>query len=303
MPPRLQSAILVAGKVVAYLVLTVLLLLLFGTLVNRIPLGPHGAGFRFAVAGSLGSLVAAWICMRFFEKGSLLDIGLRWSGRNFLWGAVAGISSALLVTVIPALTGMAEFREVPRTPPAFGTVALMAVLFFIAAAHEEIQLRGYLLQVLMRAIGLVPSAVLTGMLFAAGHLMNPNRSNLGMLNTFLAGVVLAVAFRASGDLWFPIGIHYAWNLLLVAAGADLSGFTMRLTKYELVWKVGPLWSGGAYGPEGGLLTTIAFSAWLLWAWKAPLERRLPWMLTRPDPLSPVRPPEPSPLDPPTAPAH
>ena len=38
-------------------------------------------------------------------------------------------------------------------------------------------------------------------------------------------------------------------------GANLSGFTMNVTGYAMHWKIGDLLSGGAYGPEGGLLTT------------------------------------------------
>src|SRR5207302_488030 len=38
-------------------------------------------------------------------------------------------------------------------------------------------------------------------------------------------------------------------------GVNLSGFTMGVTGYGLHWRVGDLWSGGGYGPEGSLLTT------------------------------------------------
>ncbi len=34
---------------------------------------------------------------------------------------------------------------------------------------------------------------------------------------------------------------------------------MRLTAHQLTWNVAPVWSGGDYGPEGGLFCTIAVS--------------------------------------------
>jgi uncharacterized protein len=46
-------------------------------------------------------------------------------------------------------------------------------------------------------------------------------------------------------------------------GANLSGFTMGVTGYALHWSVGNLWSGGDYGPEGGLPTTAVVVA-LFW---------------------------------------
>lgn len=280
---RFQRVLLGLGKAVTYIIFTFLLLLTFSKVVQFVPLPESTRGFHFAIASLLAALCANWICMRWFEGTRLINIGLRWSGRNLTVGLAAGVSSALLVTVAPVLIGMATFQQSAHAKANAADSAILICLFFVAAANEELQVRGYLLQVMMRPMGLIPPAILTGLLFASGHLGNPNASKLGMVNTFLAGFVLACAFRASGDLWFPIGLHYGWNLLLAITGANVSGFTTRLTNFELVWKAGPLWSGGEYGPEGGVLTTIAFSLWLLWCWKAPLQRRVAWMLApRPD---------------------
>lgn len=287
---RPRDILIGLGKAAAYILLAFLLLSFFAALVVYIPLPESVRSFHFAIASLLAALSANWICMRFFEHGGLLDTGLRWSGRNFAIGLAAGVSSALLVTVAPVLAGMAAFQQAPGAHPDLTDTGALCVLFFVAAANEEIQVRGYLLQSMMRPMGLLPPAILTGILFASGHLGNPNASRIGILNTFLAGFVLACAFRASGGLWFPIGIHYGWNLLLALTGAHISGFTTRLTNFELVWRAGPLWSGGDYGPEGGLLTTGAFLVWLLWCWKAPIERHTPWMLapqTRPSPSEPT----------------
>jgi hypothetical protein len=56
-------------------------------------------------------------------------------------------------------------------------------------------------------------------------------------------------------LWLPIGMHFGWNVAMPFLGENLSGFTMGMTGYELHWRTDVLWSGGAYGLEGGLLTT------------------------------------------------
>ena len=54
----------------------------------------------------------------------------------------------------------------------------------------------------------------------------------------------------------PSPTNFGWNFALPLFGANLSGFTMGVTGHALEWKVGSLWSGGDYGPEGGLLTTL-----------------------------------------------
>lgn len=269
----------VAGRILAYFALWIVLAIVLGAVIYQLPGQAAIQGFHFAISSLLGGLAANWICMRAFEDAGLREIGLAWSGRNFVVGLAAGISAALLVTVVPVVLGLAEWRRSAAPSGSLAGVSILLAMYLAAAANEEIGVRGYLFQRLMRAAGLVPAAALTAMLFAAGHLGNPNASRLGMVNTFIAGFALACAMRASGDLWFPIGIHYSWNTWLTLCGANVSGFTNRLSDYEMVWKAGPLWSGGGYGPEGGLLTTFAFLLWLLWAWKGPLRRRRPWLLT------------------------
>jgi hypothetical protein len=69
-------------------------------------------------------------------------------------------------------------------------------------------------------------------------------------------VLLGYAFLRSRDLWLPIGLHYGWNVALPLFGASLSGLTIEVTRYLYKWDLGSLWSGGDYGPEGGLLTTL-----------------------------------------------
>jgi hypothetical protein len=51
-------------------------------------------------------------------------------------------------------------------------------------------------------------------------------------------------------------MHFGWNVATPFLGERLSGFTIAVTGYELHWRTGVLWSGGAYGLEGGLFTTV-----------------------------------------------
>jgi uncharacterized protein len=258
----------------------VLLAAAFKYVVDLLPLPYYAFPFRFALSGLIAGVIANWLCMRFLEGAGLLDIGLHWNGRNLLIGLAGGMTSGLLVTAVPVLLGLAVFRQVdkPIGGPAVATV--LAALLLGAALYEELTMRGYPLQVLMRSLGLPAAAVLTALLFASGHLFNRNISAPALANTFLAGVVLAYCFWAAGDLWFPIGLHYGWNMTILLLGTPLSGMPKGLMgNIEMTWKIGPVWSGGAYGPEGGVLSTVAFCLWLLWAWKAPLRRRAAWMLT------------------------
>jgi uncharacterized protein len=95
----------------------------------------------------------------------------------------------------------------------------------------------------------------TSALFGMAHLMNPNPNALGIANTVLWGCLLGYAYWRTKALWLSIGLHYGWNVALPLFGVKLSGLTMEVTGYALQWKVGELWSGGEYGPEGSVLTT------------------------------------------------
>jgi hypothetical protein len=89
---------------------------------------------------------------------------------------------------------------------------------------------------------------------------------------------LGYAFIVSGDLWLPIGLHFGWNWTLPLLGVNLSGFTIGVTGYSLQWKVGDLWSGGAYGPEGGLLTSAVAIGLFFYLHKAPIQHQEAFLL-------------------------
>jgi membrane protease YdiL (CAAX protease family) len=152
-------------------------------------------------------------------------------------------------------------------------------MILFGAFGEEMMFRGYGFQVLMAALGPFATILPVSVLFALVHAWNPNVSAPGLVNTGLWGIVLGFAFWRSGDLWLAIGLHAGWNWTLPLLGANLSGLTIKLTGYDLRWNIAPLWSGGAYGPEGGLLTTAILVVLFLWLlWKAPVQRQTPYLL-------------------------
>ena len=138
--------------------------------------------------------------------------------------------------------------------------------------------RGYGFQVLLAALGPFATILPVSVLFALAHSANLNVSPLALCNTFLWGVLLGCAFVRSGDLWLPIGLHLGWNWALPMFGVNLSGFTMRVTGYAMHWKVGPIWSGGDYGPESGVLTSGVLVLLAIYLWKAPVLRQNAFLL-------------------------
>lgn len=77
----------------------------------------------------------------------------------------------------------------------------------LAPLLEEIWYRGYLLQVLTEAWALWPAVATSGLVFGGLHLLNPNPSLLGAINTALMGVMACLGVIVTGSLWFAVAEH------------------------------------------------------------------------------------------------
>ena len=148
-----------------------------------------------------------------------------------------------------------------------------ATLLLFGAIGEEMLFRGYGFQVLMNTLGPFATILPVGVLFGVAHSGNQNFTGMGLANTIGWGILLGAAFYRSGDLWLPIGIHFAWNWTLPLFGVNLSGFTMGVTGLATRWHTTALWSGGAYGPEASILTTLVLFGLAYFLWKAPIEHQ------------------------------
>jgi len=258
----------VARKVGVYISLYVATVFVVGPV-----LGWFGALVGVTATGFAAACVANALTMRIYQRLSLLDIGLRWnrsSAVNLGLGLAGGMGAACLVLVPPLVLHAAHLSAAPPENQSLGTFFFLPLLLLLGAAGEEMLFRGYGFQVLLRAAGAYATIIPIGVVFALLHAANPNASYIGLANTAGFGILFGYAFLRSRDLWLPIGLHYGWNLALPLFGVNVSGITMRLTGYTMEWTAGPLWSGGEYGPEASVLTSIVFAVLFLFLWKGPI---------------------------------
>lgn len=140
------------------------------------------------------------------------------------------------------------------------------LVYIPAAVHEELLFRGYAFQKLHRwhrgfALAFVALA------FAALHMGNVAVSWLGLANIFLGGILLGLAYERYGRLWFPIGLHLAWNVMSgPILGHEVSGYDSMATVFVERGHGAGWLTGGEFGIEGSIwmtlteLTAIAFLA-------------------------------------------
>jgi hypothetical protein len=215
------------------------------------------------------------IVVRVYERGRLSDLGLGWtpeSGRQFYLGLGLGGGAALVIVAVPLGLGLARFTPAPGVEHPWAALAFVSVTLLFGAAGEEMLFHGYAFQLLIRSMGSFATILPAGVLFGLAHAGNENATALGIFNTMIWGVLLGVAYARTAALWMPIGLHFGWNVVLPLFGVNLSGFTMGVTGYSLTWRVGAggawaqqftWWSGGNYGPEGGLAATLVAVAVLV----------------------------------------
>jgi membrane protease YdiL (CAAX protease family) len=265
----LRVAMFLVFGYIALRLLAVMLYPAFGLLIASV-------GGAFA-----GASIANALAIRIYERGALADIGLHWnraSARNLLCGVAGGMGAVAIIVVPALLTGAAWFEKTPGDGASPGGVLFLALVLLFGAVGEEMLFRGYGFQVLVPVFGKAPTVLPMAVLFAAVHAGNPDVSRLALFNTFAWGVLLGWALLRSGDLWFPIGIHYGWNLALPLVGVNVSGFTMKLTDFTLRWRVSHWWSGGDYGLEGGLLCTLVLVLVMAFLRRAPVHPQRLWLV-------------------------
>jgi membrane protease YdiL (CAAX protease family) len=228
-------------------------------------------GFILLVPATL----IGWGCGKFLED--LPPRALGWGlargwFKDLLFGSLVGAASLLLAAGIAALPGGLRFTlNAPVMFETIGKTLLTSLpIFILAAAGEEAIFRGYPLQTMARAHLAWLAIIITAVIFSQGHLSNPNAvPGFTFINTAIAGVWLAVAYLRTRNLWFPLGIHWAWNWTMSAVlGLPVSGIT-SLTPHPLfhATDTGPAWlTGASYGLEGGAASTIALIISTLFIW-------------------------------------
>jgi membrane protease YdiL (CAAX protease family) len=225
----------------------------------------------------LSAVFANWLTLRIYEDRHVVDIGLwanRISAENLVLGLAGGAGSAALVLLPPLLTGAAHLTPTPADQPTVGQIVFVSILLAVGSVGEEVLFHGYGFQDLLATVGPWAAVVPVGVVFALAHRSNPGATWFSTANTAGFGILFGYAYLRSRDLWLPIGLHFGWNFTLPLFGVNVSGLIMKVTGYEMSWTAGSLWSGGEYGPEASILTSVVLIALFVYLYKAPIRRQV-----------------------------
>ena len=241
--------------------------------IQEMHLGPI-VGVVGPVLALAAVLLASYICTRWLNRKPFAAVGLWLHPRamsEMLWGVLLGFLMMAFIFAALLVGGgiQTEFRSLGAGEIA-GIILSSVITFAAAAMLEEVVFRGYPFQTLIQGITLLPAVILMAILFCAAHLTNPNTSTFGIVNIGLAAVWLSFAYLKTKGLWLPFGLHFGWNFSQTTVFAfPTSG--IEFAEYKLFGTVvtGPEWlTGGAFGPEGGALATVALIASTIYVLKA-----------------------------------
>jgi membrane protease YdiL (CAAX protease family) len=130
---------------------------------------------------------------------------------------------------------------------------LFAAALFLLAASEEIVCRGFMMDALGFRKSRLTGLLLSSLAFAMLHLGNCHAAFAGIVNIFLAGVLFGFLRLVTDGLFYPIMVHWLWNLTTgMIFGWNVSGHALLPTFFRTTNR--PPW--GAFGPEESILMTI-----------------------------------------------
>ena len=204
--------------------------------------------------------------VRWFEKERPKDLPLNRCAAHTGLGLAVGLGFFCVVVWVMLVAGAYRFID-------WGSSVIPILnaffMFLIVAIGEEVMFRGVLFRWIDERWGFWWAIGISALVFGFVHITNNNATLWASIAIALeAGVLLGAAYKWAGTLWFPIGIHWAWNF----AQGNIFGFAVSGENAgDSIMQAaisGPDWfTGGAFGAEASVVAAVAGTAlgcWFIW---------------------------------------
>lgn len=203
----------------------------------------------------MGTIVVVGIFRRYIDEESFTSMGFYRRGilNETLFGL--GLGALIIATGFVTLVSIREINwlglklEVDNIFLGFG-------LFVLVALAEELLLRGYVLNNLMKSMNHLIALAVSAIMFSLIHVFNSNFSWIGFWNLLLAGILLGLPYIYTKSLWFPIALHFSWNFFQgIIFGFNVSGH-VTYSLFTQSRTADTIWNGGKFGFEGSVLSLV-----------------------------------------------
>jgi uncharacterized protein len=254
---------IVRGVIYIFALFAALILskVLTGPFVPPSPSPMHHLGQLLANLVSAAMLLAAYVLtVRLVERRRAVEADPRGHVASFAIGCAIGVG---MMGVYLILWSMGRVVFLPGIV-ADGLLGELAVCF-AAAVLEELAMRAVVFRLVEEAAGTTVGVVVSAVLFGLLHAFNPGATLVSSAAVAIeAGVLLAVAYALTRNLWFCIGLHMSWNFAEGSLfGAKVSGGSAAHSLMHTTLAGPDILTGGAFGPEASVIAmgvTLVVSA-------------------------------------------
>ena len=233
-----------------------------------------GSQIMLIEVGELFAVTASIVlARRILDHRSFSSLGLR-AGRQAARDFVAGLAITFvmmgLIFLLEIAVGWLHISsfawQTERAQQVLSNAGMFAVICILVGWNEELMSRGYHFQTVASGTSTGWGWFLSSVVFGILHISNPNASWMAVAGIFLAGLFLGYGFIRSRQLWLPIGLHTGWNFFEgVVFGFPVSGLAFYPLPRTVV-SGPPVWTGGDFGPEAGIVSILALGMGFVLVW-------------------------------------
>ncbi len=222
------------------------------------PLAEQTAGFvslLLTLTAGVVAIIIYALTMKYIARRSVPEISRKRAGIEAGMGLLIGAIFVIVSTLIIVAAGGYSLQWAGAAD--MGSVIIPSITAALGAAIvEELIFRGLMFQAIQKLGNSWIALAVTSLFFGVAHLGNPGATLWsGFAITLEAGVLLGAAFLWRRNLWFAMGLHFAWNAIEGLLGIPVSGhaasglFTVKVHGAALL-------TGGDFGLEGSIIPVI-----------------------------------------------
>jgi uncharacterized protein len=233
-------------------------------------LGCDTGQFIVMLISIVGSIL---LCVRWLDRRSFADLGVvveKGALADYFYGLAIAVVLVALMLLIELACGAARINCLPATALADSRLWLGIVDGLCACVmigFQEELLRFYQIKNLSEGLsgfkpigksGAIISATIFGsVFFGCLHGANNGITPQAILLLALNGFILSLIYITTGRAWLAFGFHTGWdfaegNLF----GFPVSGYRETYTLISTQQPGAPVFTGGSFGPDGGLINLV-----------------------------------------------
>lgn len=206
----------------------------------------------------IGMVVGSFLWVKLIErqKNPLSRLGFTRENafksvvKGLALGSVLIVSTILLNTIFNGVTyKLNDLKSVN-----FLGFNVLFLYFLFQSTAEEIYVRGVLLPIVSKKIGLNLGILFSSVVFSLIHINNSGIGIFALLNLLLVGIFLSYVLVYYENIWVVSMLHFAWNFLQGPIfGFKISGNTVKQSLFTVATSNKEL---NTFGPEGTMAAAL-----------------------------------------------